>query len=564
MRRAGRSFVDGASADTGGTRYRRSVGQWSVTVASFMAVILLAACTAPTPAPTAVPTATPTPAPTPDPLARVELPIGVQIFEDDVTTDAFEQLRGAGVSWARGRALWKLIEPERYDPPQYDWSVTDWLFGDATAAGFRTVASVYANPSWAAPRECGPVSEGENERHAALWSSLVERYDGDGFDDAPNGATVGWWQVGNEVDFDPEVGDVSGEGDYGGCFGDDPAAYARHLTTAYRAAKSADPSARIGFGPVAWDRFTAETMPPGWTAPAGPYAQDFTQRVLESLYASEAHDPDLPFFDFLGLHNYNDNAHFWDDPVRGRELVARVSSYRAEQLSLPGVYDLREMPILISETGLPSSPSDEWTVRSEALQATYVGQTMVRAQAAGVIAAIWYTARDNIFGDCVPPHYDWLTFGLMRSDDFSDALQARCPEQDWMVGAYHLDSSATARPALLAMKVLTAALRGFSAERALTATEVGGDASIEAYLLRGPGGGTRVAAWAGNGQRLGARGIAPAEAVMTLDARSIAPWTGVVHVVDHLGAERQVGTAGDDSVQVAIGEAPIYVGAVNR
>jgi hypothetical protein len=52
---------------------------------------------------------------------------------------------------------------------------------------------------------------------------------------------------------------------------------------------------------------------------------------------------------------------------------------------------------------------------------------MVRAQAVGAIAAIWYTARDNIFGDCVAPHWDWLTFGLMRSTEYAHALTSRCP-----------------------------------------------------------------------------------------------------------------------------------------
>lgn len=525
----------------------------------------MAACADPTPRPTPDPIATPTPTPPPtaDPAARVDPPIGVQIFEDDVTTPALEHLRAAGVTWARGRALWKLIEAERHDPPRYDWSVTDWLFGDATAAGFRVVASMYANPAWVSERECRAVDPQHRDRYAALWTALVERYDGDGIDDAPNGAVVDWWQVGNEVDFDMRAGDALGEGDYGSCFGEDPAAYAEQLVTAYRAARAADDGVRIGFGPVAWDRYTQSTMPPGWEAPAGPYVRDFTQRALESLYADHAGDPDLPFFDFVGLHNYNDNAHFWDDPSHGRELIGRVAGFRAEQLALPGVYDLRDMPIFISETGMPSAPSDEWTVRSEDLQAAYVGQTMVRALAADVVAAIWYTARDNIFGDCVPPHYDWLTFGLMRSDDFDQALKARCPEQDWMVGAYRLDSSATPRPALTALRVLTSALRGFSPERALTAEEIGGDESIEAYLLRGPAGATRVAAWATTGRRLGARGVEPAEAMIALDARSIAPWSGAVVVVDHLGAERRVDADGDGVVRLRVGEAPIYLSAAD-
>ncbi len=251
------------------------------------------------------PTSTPTALPTAQTLGRTELPLGVQLFEDDVTTPALEHLREAGVAWARVRALWKLIEPR---PGAYDWTVTDRLFGDAAASGFRMVAVVYANPDWVTEAECRPVPPEHMERYAALWQALVERYDGDGKDDAPEGTVLRYWQVSNEPDFDPRQ--AGGEGDYGGCFGDDPARYAAQLAAAYRAAKAADPAAQLGFGPVAWDRFTADSMPPGWTAPPGPYAHDFTQRALEALYRDQAGREELPFADFVGLHNYPDNAHY--------------------------------------------------------------------------------------------------------------------------------------------------------------------------------------------------------------------------------------------------------------
>lgn len=514
-------------------------------------VLLAAACAAPTPSPTPAPT--PTVVPTAETLGRTELPLGVQVFEDDVTTPALEHLREAGVAWARVRALWKLSEPR---PGHYDWTVTDRLFGDATAAGFRMVAVVYANPDWVTEAECRPVPPDKIERYAAFWQALVERYDGDGRDDAPEGSVVRYWQVSNEPDFDP--GQADGEGDYGGCFGDDPQRYAAQLVVAYRAAKAADPAAQVGFGPVAWDRFTADSMPPGWTAPPGPYVLDFTQRALEALYRDQAGQPDLPFCDFVGLHNYPDNAHYWDQGGR-RELVAKVAAFRESQLALPGVFDLRRLPLLISETGMPAGPSDEWTERSEALQAVYVGQTMVRALAAQALAAIWYTARDNILGDCLPPHYDWLSFGLMRSDDYLDALKRRCPNQDWVAAdAYRLDSGATPRPALRALAALTAALRGYSFERPLTAEETGG-AAVEAYRFRGEGGRTLLAAWASDGSRLGARNAEAPSARLTVGAFALAPWNGRIRVTDHLGEAVDLGRKGDESVELGLNAAPVYV-----
>ncbi len=506
-------------------------------------------------------TATAEPLPTLDPLGRTELPLGVQVFETDVDTPALEHLRGAGVAWARVRALWKVIEPEPRSPARYNWEMTDRLLGDTTAAGFRDVAVVYANPSWVTDRECLPVPAAQAERYAAFWRALVERYDGDGQDDAPNGAVVTYWQVSNEVDYDPTA--ASDEGDYGGCFGHDPAAYAEQLVLAYRAAKAADPRAQVGFGPVAYDRFTAGSAPPGWPAPPGPFVYDFTARAVEHLYAAHVGDPALPFFDFIGLHNYNDNAHYWDGAERPleHELVGKIARFRAEQLAVPGVFDLRKVPILVSETGLASSPSDAWTERGEDLQAIYVGQTMIRALAADAIAAIWYTARDNIFGDCAPPHYDWLTFGLMRSGDYQREIQGRCPLHPWIDLArdYPLEGPATPRPALDALGVLTELFQGLSFERQLTSEETGSDA-IEAYQFRGKGA-TLIAAWTTSGERLGKRGVAPITATLRVDAGLMRPWTGAVTVRSHLGDSVDIEAPPTElgSIDVPVGPAPRYI-----
>jgi len=532
---------------------------------SLLLVLAVAACRAPTPAPTALPVPTvdvpgvATPEPTLELLARTELPVGVQVFEADVDTPALAQLRSAGVAWSRVRALWKLVEKAPRTPPRYDWTITDLLFGATSASGFRNVAVVYANPEWVSARECAPVPAEHMARYGAFWTALVERYDGDGVDDAPDGAVVRYWQVSNEVDFDPTA--ESDETDYGGCFGDDPAAYAEQLVVAWRAARAADPGARIGFGPVAYDRFTAATAPAGWDAAPGPFTYDFTQRALEHLYTAHAGDPGLPFFDFVGLHNYNDNAHFWDGPsaAAGHELVGKVARFRDEQLAVPGRFDLRDRPIFISETGLATSPSDAWTERSEALQAVYVGQTMVRALAAGAIAAIWYTARDNIFGDCVAPHYDWLTFGLMRSEAYRDALAARCPIHDW-IGDYPLDSDATPRPALAALATLSRALAGTTFDRPLGAAETT-DEAVEAYRFRGAGDRAVVVAWTTTGQRLGRRGVAPITATLQVDGSLVEPWSGRLAVTGHLGDVLVAGRSGAPSVGVEVGQAPVYLAA---
>ncbi len=483
-----------------------------------------------------------------------EPPFGVQVFESDVETPALEQLRNAGVTWARTRALWKAIEPQKHVPPRYDWAMSDRCISATTAAGFRNLVVVYTNPSWAAESECGPVRPDRLADYAAFWTALVERYDGDGDRDAPDGGEAHFWQVSNEVDFDPAA--PSAEPDYGGCFGHDPVAYAEQLVVAYRAAKAADPQAQVGFGPVAYDRFTASSAPAGWTAPPGPFVYDFTQRALEYLHQTYAGDSQLPFFDFVAIHNYNDNAEQWDRPPL-REMLGKLASFRNEQLAVPGVYDLRARPVMISETGLPAGPSDEWTERSEELQAAYVPQTFVRSLAAGAMAAIWYTARDNIFGDCLPPHWDWSTFGLMRSGDFKAAIEERCPVRDFHL-EYALSGTADPRPALTALAVLNRLLAGSRFEGLVDAADTGClDCEVYRFLLFDDR--PALVAWATNGQRLGKRGVPAPSARLRVEGSLLAPWSGVVAVTDHLGQERLLGRPGQESIQVELEVAPVYL-----
>ena len=499
------------------------------------------------------------------PASSAEAPVGSALFEADVDGPAPEMLREAGATWAKTRVLWKLVQADSAFPARYDWSASDHLVGESAAAGLRNLTVVYANPRWVTERECLPVPAEYLRRYGDFFRAMVERYDGDGVDDAPNGATVNYWQISNEVDFDPTA--ESGEGDYGGCAGNDPTAYAEQLVTAYRAAKLADPEAQVGVSPMAFDRFTAASAPPGWSAPPGPFVYGYMTQLIGKLYQAHADDADLPFFDFVSLHNYNDNGHFWDgEGGMDRELVGKARAFRETQLMVPGVADLRGLPLYVTETGLASAPSDEWTERSEALQAEYVGQTLVRGLAAGAKAVLWYTARDNIMGDCTPSHYDWLTFGLMRSTEYRQALSSRCPEHTWMDLDNYEDSGRTAaRPALGAFATAARFLAGAAFAKPLSLDEVGTSPSsgtVEAYGFQGPDGSHRLAVWTTTGERLGKRDVPEVKAEITIDDKVLRPWTGRVRVTRHLGEVKIMGTAGQPTVQVEVGEAPLFLETV--
>ncbi|NJO04799.1 MAG: hypothetical protein HC876_04280 [Chloroflexaceae bacterium] len=81
---------------------------------------------------------------------------------------------------------------------------------------------------------CAPT---DLDAYAAWAAKVVERYDGDGDDDAPGSPRVAAWQIWNEPDQDgtwlPQA---------------DPPRYGAMLKLAYDAIKQADPTALVAYG----------------------------------------------------------------------------------------------------------------------------------------------------------------------------------------------------------------------------------------------------------------------------------------------------------------------------
>jgi hypothetical protein len=246
--------------------------------------------------------------------------------------------------------------------------------------------------------------------------------------------------------------------------------------------------------------------------------------------------------DGVSLHNYNDNANFWDrrdgDTIH-REIVGKIDAFRADVVP----QSARDLPVLISETGMPSSPSDVATERSPSLQAAYAAQTLVRSLAAGAEVAVWYTAADNLWGRCEAPFSDWSTFGLFTSHGFADALSG-CPEAH--PGAY---TPGEARPALAAVSTVAELLRGTDPSGILGLTDTG-DPAIEAYRFAAPRR-VVVAAWTTTGRRLGARRIDTA--TRTLPPARIIGGAALVRVVDAQGEAVPL-----EGGQVPLGPAPVF------
>jgi hypothetical protein len=494
--------------------------------------------------------------------------MGAQFLQAEGTPQAQQNLASAHLRFARSQAQWQFIEPFKVDPPLFNWGGLDAVINTQVQHGFTPVINVLRNPSWAATTTCGPVDLVPLSRFGDFIAAMVERYDGDGLDDAPGSPRVSYWEIGNEQDYDVESpGGNLGEGnDVGSCFGGNEAdEYGEMLREAYLRAKAADSTAQIMFGSVAFDRLYE---PPGNPrCPSGttcPFDPNLTSNALEHLYDTygDGAGSGWPYFDLVGIHVFNDFRNFWDGAARpiDQELIGKLSTFKQEQLLVAGKFDLRDSRIAVTELSLPSLPFDAFTDRNETLQAVYPGQAYIRALAAGVEMAIWFSGEDHRYEESgCGNRYAWLAFGLLRSQEVYDRIQANCsPIPDWLAD-YQVTTPHEAKPALDGARVASEQLACATYDRQLNFLEIGGDIRIEAHRFQEVDGAYVVGVFTDTGERIGRIGTSPVVTSMTFSAFNLPDWTGTLLVTDHLGNQQ---TFTGSSVTVLLSQAPVYVRAV--
>lgn len=157
--------------------------------------------------------------------------------------------RALGVAWAREELSWGNIE--RSAKNRWDWNPFDDRLRATAAAGYGIVGMLLTTPAWARVADC---NERINRFAAAgittqdYWCppadpadfadyvrTVVERYDGDGVNDAPGSPRVAVWQIGNE----PNAWET---------WPGSPAEFAAMALAGYAAAKAADSTAIIAMG----------------------------------------------------------------------------------------------------------------------------------------------------------------------------------------------------------------------------------------------------------------------------------------------------------------------------
>jgi hypothetical protein len=288
---------------------------------------------------------------------------GVQMYGSTRPTNPYTPfLLQSNASWVRVPVSWNSAEPVNTTPGNYSWAAIDAALAVAVHQSPRVIATVDIAPEWAADAPTSPIYPARLPDFAEFVKAVVERYDGDGYQDAPGNPVVNYWEFYNEPDA-KLTNWVPGWGNNG-------AQYAEMLQTVYPAVKQANPRAQVVFGGIAYD---------WWESASGPFVESFLDDVLQAGAG--------PFFDIMNFHAYPSFATNWtNDGSSG--LYEKAQAVRNKLLN----YQL-DKPLIITEAGWHSS--NELTAPSSPeLQARFVTELFVESMAADLDVMIWWMLFD--------------------------------------------------------------------------------------------------------------------------------------------------------------------------
>jgi len=324
-------------------------------------------------------------------LTGLKSPFGINspVTESPYNPDCYiPDIHDLGGRWIRlggtNGLAWDLIEKQE---GVYDWDKTDALFGDAYMNNIRMniiALSMHRdfNPKSANGRMCPPTPQAMN-KYLTFLKAAVERYDGDGIDDAPGSPVVDVWEIDNELSC---------------TWGDTLENYAELLKRSYGAIKLASPNARVAFAGLAAPNAVDTHFIP----------------VLNNL--DDFADP--PYFDICSLHwsgqyevsNYK-MIRKGNPPID--YLLPDVIAGMKAEITTRGYGDI---PIWISEMSDYDGEPDGRTLHSEAEHATELLKRYVYSLANGVEKILWVTLTEwNDFNNSGQPGGYFDSSGLIHN-----------------------------------------------------------------------------------------------------------------------------------------------------
>lgn len=297
---------------------------------------------------------------------------GVQMYGTTTPTSTFTPyLLQSKASWLRIPVYWSEVEPNNTTPANYSWLYVDAVLAIAQNRSINVIATIESAPSWAAQHPGSPIYAERLPDFAEFVGALVERYDGDGINDAPGNPVVMHWELYNE----PDVTITNwrpGWGEHG-------AQYAAMLKTAYPAVKQANHRAQVVFAGLAYD---------WWDGP-------FVESFLDDVLAAGGGD----YFDVMNFHYYPLFAPNWTDDG-GVGLFEKAQAVRSKLQQ----YNVNK-PLVITEAGWHSD-NDVASPSTPENQARYVVELFVQSMAADVDVMIWWMLYDP---------GDWSATGLVAN-----------------------------------------------------------------------------------------------------------------------------------------------------
>lgn len=268
--------------------------------------------------------------------------------EDGVVTLAARG-RQIGAAWAREELSWANLE--RDGQGRWEWELFDRRLLATANAGYGIVGMLLTTPRWARVADCAQRIEryaaagvrsldywcppANPQEFAAYVAAVVERYDGDGVDDAPGSPRVAVWQIWNEPN-------------HWETWPGSPAEYAAILQAGYAAAKAADPSAVVALGGV-------YVLDGAWADGVG--HQDGL-RFLDAAFAAQP--AAWNSFDALAVHPYMPDVAPEQPGLYGAvTLWGRLSTARTWLAERTASQGGSPRPLWISELGWSTCTASE-------------------------------------------------------------------------------------------------------------------------------------------------------------------------------------------------------------
>ncbi|MCS7001380.1 MAG: hypothetical protein NZ518_00885 [Dehalococcoidia bacterium] len=293
----------------------------------------------------------------------------VGYWHKPIANDVFlQRMAEGGGLWVRSFLKWEVVEPVRTDPPTYNWAWYDAELNLLRARGLQPMINIVDPPTWAAFPTCGPFRDADAQaRFARFAAAAVQRYS-----QAPFNAAI--FILYNEPDFRiSNPNDKNGGGWGGGCWGNDPIAYANMLRVVYPAMKQANPAVQVSVGALA-----ADGCDPDFNC-------NFLRDVMDPARGNAANLFDLVAFNYFSFYRRN-----WE--ANGFSLLGKAEGLRQITRQF-GV----NRPLIVAETGMNVEGESGKTAEDGAI---YVPQALTmalrdNARPDGVQIVTWFTLRDS-------------------------------------------------------------------------------------------------------------------------------------------------------------------------